>query len=91
MPTKLIDLHTLNVKLMTKLGNTNFRTQLSSHGDYISVKGYDMEDAMILNKSSYERGFAHGTVIKCEVCTKISAVVVFIFFFITMPCGLELA
>lgn len=27
-----------------------------------------MEDAMILNKSSFERGFAHGTVIKCEVC-----------------------
>ena len=27
-----------------------------------------MEDAMILNKASFERGFAHGTVIKCEVC-----------------------
>lgn len=26
-----------------------------------------MEDAMILNKASFERGFAHGTVIKCEV------------------------
>ena len=29
-----------------------------------------MEDAMILNKSSYERGFAHGSVIKNEVCAK---------------------
>ncbi|XP_002742157.1 DNA-directed RNA polymerase I subunit RPA2-like [Saccoglossus kowalevskii] len=33
----------------------------------ISYTGYDMEDAMILNKSSYERGFAHGTIYKTEV------------------------
>jgi hypothetical protein len=30
----------------------------------ISYTGYDMEDAMILNKSSYERGFGHGSVYK---------------------------
>lgn len=30
----------------------------------ISYTGYDMEDAMILNKSSYERGFAHASVYK---------------------------
>ncbi|KAI5749803.1 hypothetical protein M8J76_010302 [Diaphorina citri] len=30
----------------------------------ISYTGYDMEDAMILNKSSYERGFAHGCIFK---------------------------
>jgi DNA-directed RNA polymerase I subunit RPA2 len=30
----------------------------------ISYTGYDMEDAMILNKSAYERGFAHGCVYK---------------------------
>ena len=30
----------------------------------ISYTGYDMEDAMILNKSSYERGLAHGCIYK---------------------------
>lgn len=30
----------------------------------ISYTGYDMEDAMILNKSAHERGFAYGTVYK---------------------------
>ncbi|XP_056147327.1 DNA-directed RNA polymerase I subunit RPA2 [Lampris incognitus] len=33
----------------------------------ISYTGYDMEDAMILNKSSWERGFAHGSVYKTEL------------------------
>lgn len=30
----------------------------------LSYTGYDMEDAMIINKSSYERGFGHGVVYK---------------------------
>jgi len=30
----------------------------------ISYTGYDMEDAMIINKSSYERGMAHGCIYK---------------------------
>jgi DNA-directed RNA polymerase I subunit RPA2 len=30
----------------------------------ISFTGYDMEDAMIINKGSYERGFGHGCVYK---------------------------
>lgn len=33
----------------------------------ISYTGYDMEDAMIINKSSYERGFGHGSVYKTEI------------------------
>lgn len=32
----------------------------------ISYTGYDMEDAMIINKASIERGFANGTVYKTE-------------------------
>ncbi|KAF9238805.1 hypothetical protein BU15DRAFT_88248 [Melanogaster broomeanus] len=33
----------------------------------ISYTGYDMEDAMILNKSSHERGFGYGTVYKSQI------------------------
>ena len=32
----------------------------------ISYTGYDMEDAMIINKSSHERGFGYGTVYKSQ-------------------------
>lgn len=30
------------------------------------MQGYDMEDAMIINKSAYERGFCAGTVYKSD-------------------------
>ncbi|KAJ7639384.1 DNA-directed RNA polymerase I polypeptide 2 [Roridomyces roridus] len=33
----------------------------------ISYTGYDMEDAMILNKSAHERGFAYGSIYKTQV------------------------
>lgn len=33
----------------------------------ISYTGYDMEDAMILNKSAHERGFAYGTIYKAQI------------------------
>lgn len=33
----------------------------------ISYTGYDMEDAMILNKSAHERGFGHGTIYKSQI------------------------
>lgn len=32
----------------------------------ISYTGYDMEDAMILNQASVDRGFAHGCIYKTE-------------------------
>uniref|UniRef100_A0A0K0DSU1 DNA-directed RNA polymerase subunit beta n=1 Tax=Strongyloides stercoralis TaxID=6248 RepID=A0A0K0DSU1_STRER len=32
----------------------------------ISYTGYDMEDAMVINKASFERGYGHGCVIKVE-------------------------
>ncbi|KAM3959804.1 RNA polymerase I subunit Rpl135 [Aphomia sociella] len=32
----------------------------------ISYSGYDMEDAMIINKSAYERGFAAGSIYKAD-------------------------
>ena len=33
----------------------------------ISYTGYDMEDAMILNKSAHERGFGYGTIYKADI------------------------
>ncbi len=33
----------------------------------IAYTGYDMEDAMILNKSAHERGFGYGTVYKSQI------------------------
>ena len=35
----------------------------------LAYTGYDMEDAMIINKSAYERGFAHGIIYKTKTKT----------------------
>ena len=35
----------------------------------ISYTGYDMDDAMIINKSSHERGFGYGTIYKTKLYT----------------------
>lgn len=47
----------------------NFNFDLYAQGTnsvvaVVSYTGYDMEDAMIINKSAYERGFSHGVVYK---------------------------
>lgn len=36
------------------------------HVIVITLPGFDMEDAMILNKGSFHRGFAHGTIYQTQ-------------------------
>eukprot|EP00056_Hartaetosiga_gracilis_P011625 m.177015 g.177015 ORF g.177015 m.177015 type:complete len:1133 (-) comp13541_c0_seq10:42-3440(-) len=48
-------------------GVDNFPTGNNAIVCVIAYTGYDMEDAMILNKSSVERGFMHARVLKTEV------------------------
>lgn len=47
-------------------GIDNFPNGTNAIVAVISYTGYDMEDAMILNKSSHERGFGYGTIYKSE-------------------------
>ncbi|KAL0271895.1 UNVERIFIED_CONTAM: hypothetical protein PYX00_005060 [Menopon gallinae] len=44
----------------------NFPMGINAVVAVVSYTGYDMEDAMIINKSSFERGFGHGCIIKSE-------------------------
>ncbi|KAE8219581.1 hypothetical protein CF319_g6747 [Tilletia indica] len=53
-------------KLHTKYGFDHFPNGTNAIVAVISYTGYDMEDAMILNKSAHERGFGYGTVYKSE-------------------------
>jgi DNA-directed RNA polymerase I subunit RPA2 len=48
-------------------GFDNFPNGTNAVVAVISYTGYDMEDAMILNKSSHERGFGYGTVYKADI------------------------
>lgn len=47
-------------------GFDNFPNGMNSVVAVISYTGYDMDDAMIINKSAHERGFGHGTIYKTK-------------------------
>ena len=46
---------------------TNYPNGMNAVVAVVSYTGYDMDDAMIINKSAHERGFAYGTVFKTKV------------------------
>ena len=48
-------------------GLDNFPNGMNAVVAVISYTGYDMDDAMILNKSAHERGFGYGTIYKTHV------------------------
>ncbi|RGB37128.1 hypothetical protein C1646_741339 [Rhizophagus diaphanus] len=53
--------------LYNTLGFDGFVSGTNAIVAVISYTGYDMEDAMIINKSAHERGFAYGTIYKSEI------------------------
>ncbi|PYH41453.1 DNA-directed RNA polymerase I core subunit RPA135 [Aspergillus saccharolyticus JOP 1030-1] len=53
--------------LYNAYGLDNFPNGTNAVVAIISYTGYDMDDAMIINKSSHERGFGHGTIYKTKV------------------------
>ncbi|CAI8014211.1 Probable DNA-directed RNA polymerase I subunit RPA2 [Geodia barretti] len=72
MDHKLYKLQTPQVPMVRPYAHDHLKIDNYPHGTnavicVISYTGYDMEDAMILNKASYERGFAHASVYKTEV------------------------
>jgi len=50
--------------LHNEYGFDNFPNGTNAVVAVISYTGYDMDDAMIINKSALERGFGHGTIYK---------------------------
>lgn len=52
--------------LYNEYGLDNFPNGTNAVVAVISYTGYDMDDAMILNKSSHERGFGYGTIYKTK-------------------------
>jgi DNA-directed RNA polymerase I subunit RPA2 len=72
MDHKLYKLQTPQVPMVRPYAHDHFKIDNYPHGTnavicVISYTGYDMEDAMILNKASFERGFAHASVYKTEL------------------------
>jgi DNA-directed RNA polymerase I subunit RPA2 len=53
--------------LYNAYGLDNFPNGTNAVVAIISYTGYDMDDAMIINKSSHERGFGYGTVYKTKL------------------------
>ncbi|KAI4125832.1 MAG: hypothetical protein LQ347_005220, partial [Umbilicaria vellea] len=53
--------------LYNEYGLDNFPNGMNAVVAVISYTGYDMDDAMIINKSAHERGFGHGTIYKVKV------------------------
>jgi DNA-directed RNA polymerase I subunit RPA2 len=54
-------------KLHDTYGMDSFPNGMNAVVAVISYTGYDMEDAMILNKSAHERGFGYGTIYKSQI------------------------
>ncbi|KAF2457410.1 hypothetical protein BDY21DRAFT_343766 [Lineolata rhizophorae] len=52
--------------LHNEYGFDNFPNGMNAVVAVISYTGYDMDDAMIVNKHAHERGFAHGTIYKTK-------------------------
>ena len=52
--------------LYNEYGLDNFPNGTNAVVAVISYTGYDMDDAMILNKSAHERGFGHGDIYKTK-------------------------
>ncbi|KAI4129093.1 MAG: hypothetical protein LQ338_002391 [Usnochroma carphineum] len=53
--------------LYNEYGLDNFPNGMNAVVAVISYTGYDMDDAMIINKSAHERGFGHGTIYKTKI------------------------
>ena len=52
--------------LYNEYGLDNYPNGMNAVVAVISYTGYDMDDAMIINKSAHERGFGHGTIYKTK-------------------------
>jgi DNA-directed RNA polymerase I subunit RPA2 len=53
--------------LYNEYGLDNFPNGMNAVVAVISYTGYDMDDAMIINKSAHERGFGYGTMYKTKI------------------------
>ena len=53
--------------MYNQYGLDNFPNGMNAVVAVISYTGYDMDDAMIINKSSHERGFGDGTIFKTKL------------------------